>query len=172
MLLLSVVAVLFFATTAHASVVSATGTVHSRFITSEGQWLKIERPDGSKVAALCLDSGDDAYIGYECGTANIGEPAWGEAACSGGFCTWTCIDVTTTDCNSWTFPIITGTLVQKDSCAGELYATVRQSDGSEVVAHCDGPGMEAECQSTSINQQVTAYLRFGCYVEKDWLDFQ
>lgn len=164
------VLVLFFLTVTclSASSVSATGVVHSTSVNSQGVSLKIERPDESKVNALC----EDGLIAFECAIAEGNEPAWGRASCSGGACIWSCLDVDYgPSCQSWQqFEFNDAKVIGKELCAGELYMTVLLANNTdEIVAHCEGAQMYAACQNVAINQTVHVIVDFGCNVEKNWI---
>jgi hypothetical protein len=75
------------------SFVSADGAVHSVWTTVSGiTYLKIERPDGSKVNADCMNSDQ---VTFTCQSCNIGDPASGFARCDGGVCTWLDLSIQT-----------------------------------------------------------------------------
>lgn len=85
------IVVLFGSALYATSFVSAEGEVHSVWVTVSGiTYLKIERPDGSKVAADCHFT--DAILN-ECQRSTPGDPAAGFARCDGGFCTWLTLEV-------------------------------------------------------------------------------
>ena len=66
--------------------VQADGHVHSVTVTSSGiVYLKIERPDSTKVNADCMQSDE---IRHKCEAALVGEVASGTARCVSGYCTW------------------------------------------------------------------------------------
>lgn len=151
-----------------ASSVTATGVVHSTSVNSQGVSLKIERPDGSKLNALC----EDGLIAFECAIAEGNEPAWGRAICNNGSCTWSCLDVDYgPTCNRWQqFEFNDARVVSKESCAGELYMTVVLANNTDqVVAHCEGAEIYSACQSVEVNQTVHVIVDVGCDIEKNWI---
>lgn len=164
------VLVLFFlsVTSLFASSVTATGVVHSTSVNSQGVSLKIERPDGSKLNALC----EDGLIAFECAIAEGNEPAWGRAICNNGSCTWSCLDVDyAPTCQSWQqFEFNDARVVSKESCVGELYMTVVLANNTDqVVAHCEGAEIYSACQSVEVNQTVHVIVDVGCDIEKNWI---
>lgn len=163
------VLVLFFlsVTSLFASSVTATGVVHSTSLSYLGLSLKIERPDGSKLNALC----EDGFIAFDCAVSEIGEPAWGRAECSGGNCVWTCFDSEMEDCSQWTQHSFSGAVLKKEYCVGELYLTILLNDNNQVVAHCQDE-IKDDCENLQISQSVDAVLNFGCSREKKWIDIQ
>lgn len=144
----------------HASSVSATGQVHSIWTSGGVTFLKIERPDGSKVAADCASG----VIANECAIANIGDDAWGRASCTMGYCAWTCIDV-----NPYCSEYSSGQHIQieeagvsgKESCAGVTYLTLIAVGLGEFKARCNSQSQSA-CDTVILNDTVNADIHFFC----------
>lgn len=160
--LMLLVLYLFGASAAHATTsVSATGVVHSVWTTMGVTHLKIEEPDGNKVAAAC---NANIFTTEECAIATVGEAAWGRATCSGGVCTWTCLDVENQCLSNGQLFTFNGTVLSKESCTGILYLTML-SNGTELTAQCDN---YEECQDVDIDQPIAGSMLFKCG-ETNWL---
>lgn len=72
--------------------VEAEGVVFSKTHNSSTGFttLKIMRPNGSKVNADCMINDAMTVL---CLNAGLGNPASGRAFCTGGFCSWTELEI-------------------------------------------------------------------------------
>lgn len=144
------------------SSVSATGTVFDKYNVLGVPHLKIERSDGSKLAASC-DSGFP--VDAECEGASIGETAWGRASCFMGVCEWGCLDVIH-DCSPSEIDsfYLTGTVIEKSFCAGNVYMTILRN-GSEIYGFCPG----STCNGVDVQDSMSGFLDVGCG-NSEWRD--
>lgn len=144
----------------HSSSVSATGIVDSVWTSGGMRYLRILRSDNSTLTADC-GSSTSAIDTQECSIATPQETSWGRADCNGGFCSWSCLDVVDNCSGSETIVGISGTVVGKDLCAGNLYLTVLVSGSGEIRARCLGD-LYDDCDSKALNSSVNAGIRLKC----------
>lgn len=146
----------------HGVSIAATGHVDAVNSTE----LRIIRPDGTTLNAL---KGTDPYVGFEFNAATVQRVAWGRASCSGGVCTWTCLD-TVPECNSFFDVTFNGPVVAKDLCAGILYVTIDSGQGF-IRSRCAGAQGYAECDALTMDQRVEAVITVGCG-DGEWRSFR
>lgn len=143
---------------AHAvTSVAATGVVHSVGTVNGVNYIKIQEASGYILTADCSAGGQ---VGYECQTATPGETAWGRATCSGGYCSWACLDVVDSCAGSTTTLALNGTVVGKDLCAGVMYMTLHVGS-SDIRTRCPGD-MYDDCDSVPMNSAVAAGISLHC----------
>lgn len=154
---------------AAVSWVTAEGTVHSKWTSGGALYLKIERPDGSKVAADCMFTDQ---ILFDCQAAAIGSQAQGRARCENGVCTWTEFSPDIGGFNS--DKTIEPPLIQSVSdvhaegwvhsmwttVSGVHYLKIVRADGSKVAADCEHTDcILNECINSTVGMNAAGYAR-------------
>lgn len=134
---------------------TASGDVYSINSTNG---LKIQKADGSKVAAL---RGNNPLVWLEYDNASPGEYAFGRATCNGGVCVWSCLEVVDECTTGGKYFALSGVVTGKDSCAGVLFVTVLINTGGEMRAPCLGE-VAAMCQGVDIGESVYTEFDLTC----------